>query len=820
VGAVPLDGRALVDTLLAGPTNELEPNRAGGEVLSLDAYNDWFSKLPEALTAKVRERWGKPEDDPFVSNDAFQLALHRFGNVAIGIQPTRGYNIDPEGSYHDPDLVPPHGYLAFYAWIRGAFDAHAVTHFGKHGNLEWLPGKALALSENCFPDAVFGPTPNIYPFIVNDPGEGTQAKRRNQALVLDHLTPPLTRAETYGDLAELERLIDEYFEASTLDPRRLKPLKRNIFDLLASLGLDKDLGIDTSKQSDEALATLDAHLCELKELQIRDGLHIYGLAPSGEQKRDLLLALARLPQGQKPSFLKVLVDAYDLGFDPLACDYGAVWQGAKPDALNALSPDPWRTYGDTVERLELMAIALLDEKVSAPSEQMAGHFNWVRNDLGQLVERCGTDEVANFLKALQGEYVAPGPSGAPTRGRLDVLPTGRNFYSIDSRALPTAAAWRLGWQSANQLLNLHAQEHGDHLRRLAISMWGTANMRTGGDDIAQVLALLGVQPQWDLTSGRVTGFEVMPQSVLGRPRVDVTIRVSGFFRDAFPAQIDLMDSAIRAVAALDEPANLNPLAAEFTNDTQSLMSEQGMSETQARVLAGHRVFGSKPESYGAGLQALIDEGGWDQREELGQAYMAWSAFAYGHGSQGTSQADHFKKLLGRTQAIVHNQDNREHDILDSDDYYQFMGGLSSAVWNEQGQDVPVYHGDNSRPESPQVRSLEMEIARVMRSRVTNPKWIEGVMRHGYKGAFEMSATVDYLFGFAASTSAVASHHFDAVFKAYVQDDNVRSFLQQENPDAFADIVKRLQESLDRGLWQSKHNTIHNELGEWLQDPRA
>jgi cobaltochelatase CobN len=393
-----------------------------------------------------------------------------------------------------------------------------------------------------------------------------------------------------------------------------------------------------------------------------------------------------------------------------------------------------------------------------------------------------------------------------------VLPTGRNFYSIDTRTVPTPAAWTLGWKSAALLVERHRQEHGAWPRTLALSAWGTANMRTGGDDLAQALALMGARPTWDAASGRVTGFEIMSAELLDRPRVDVTLRVSGFFRDAFPMQIDLVDSAARAVAALDEAAEVNPLAATVAAESARLVTE-GLDPIEARRRAGFRVFGSKPGAYGAGLQALIDERGWESDADLARAYLVWGGYAYGDGAAGTPAHQVFEARLKAVEVVLHNQDNREHDLLDSDDYYQFEGGLAAAVRELSGTQPVLYHNDHSRPESPRIRTLEEEIGRVVRARVVNPKWIAGVMRHGYKGAFEMAATVDYMFAFAATAHCVADHHFDAVFEAYLEDGQVRDFLSQANPAALAEMAARLMEAQDRGLWRPRSNTARTLLTE-------
>ncbi len=849
IGEAPTDGAALMRLMTAGVTNDLGSIARGDHVtLPLDLYRTAFAALPEAARTAMVERWGDPADDPFVVDGAFRLAVHRFGHVAVAVQPARGYNIDPKESYHDPALPPPHAYLAFHIWLDRVFGAQALVHVGKHGNLEWLPGKAVSLSESCFPEICAGPVPQLYPFIVNDPGEGTQAKRRIGAVIVDHLTPPLTRAESYGPLKQLEALVDEYYLAAGMDPRRLDRLRRDILDLARGQGLDKDAG--ASGDGDDALAAIDNYLCELKELQIRDGLHVFTRSPEGRLRRDLLVALARTPRGlDRPgqgSLLRAMADDLELGFDPLDCRLGDAWAGARPEVLAAVGDDVWRTVGDTVERLELLAADLVsflrhpsegwDPCLSSPAvppatADMDPSLGWgdvgersravlasIRDDLAPRIDACGQAEKAALLAGLDGRFVLPGPSGAPTRGRPDVLPTGRNFYSVDTRAVPTAVAWELGRKSAELLVEDYLQREGDYPKAIALSAWGTANMRTGGDDIAQALALMGARPRWEWTSGRVVGFEVMTIAELGRPRVDVTFRVSGFFRDAFPEQIDLIDSAARAVMALDESEGDNPAAARHRAELAALV-EGGEEAGVAARRAGARVFGSKPGSYGAGLQAMIDEKLWHSRGDLAEVYLGWGSFAYGAGVEGDAERELFAARLARADAVVQNQDNREHDLLDSDDYYQFEGGIAAAIEHLSGRKPHSYHNDHSRPERPVIRTLEDEIGRVVRARVTNPKWIAGVMRHGYKGAFEIAASVDYLFAFAATTHAVRDHHFDAVHAAFIEDETVRAFMADANPAALRETAARLAEALERGLWKPRSNSAGTLLAELAGDGR-
>jgi cobaltochelatase CobN len=601
-------------------------------------------------------------------------------------------------------------------------------------------------------------------------------------------------------LKALEALVDEYYLAAGLDPRRREVLRDDILDLARSIGLDADCGM-TKDDAEGSLAALDNYLCDLKELQIRDGLHVFGSSPEGRLRADLLVALLRVPrragEGGDASLLRAMAKDLGLDFDPLDCKMGEEWTGPRPEILT--DSQPWRSNGDTVERMELLAQRLVSgEKPIGPATQAV--LDTLQTLAGD-VDECGAAEMQALLTGLDGRFVAPGPSGAPTRGRPEVLPTGRNFYSVDTRAVPTPSAWHLGWKSAQLLVEEHLQRHGDYPKAIALTAWGTANMRTGGDDIAQALALMGARPTWENSTGRVTGFEILPATVLGRPRVDVTVRISGFFRDAFAEQIDLLASAASAVMRIeDEPASLNPAAARFRAEGE---------ET--------RVFGSRPGAYGAGLQAMIDEKLWGKSDDLAEAYLLWGSYAYGSGREGEGARGELERRLSQVDAVVQNQDNREHDLLDSDDYYQFEGGMFAAVKKLKGAAPAIYHNDHSRPESPKIRTLDDEIARIVRARLVNPKWIAGVMRHGYKGAFEIAASVDYLFAFAATTGMVRDHHFELVYDAFIKDRAVRDFMKDENPDALRETAVRLQEAVGRGLWRPKSNSAGAMLAELCRE---
>ncbi len=850
---IPATGDELISRLTAGVTNDPEGReiRRVDRSLSQEEYQQYFETLPEKVQKEIVDRWGEVEvksQKSIGKSDRNKLkitntqhsALYtqhypipgiQLGNVFVGIQPSRGYDRDPSLNYHAPDLEPTHDYLAYYYWLREKFDAQAIIHLGKHGNLEWLPGKSIALSNNCYPEITLGTIPNFYPFIVNDPGEGSQAKRRSHATIIDHLTPPLTRAELYGPLQKLETLIDEYYEAQTLDPSRLKLISDRITQLVQQENLNQDLGIQKLDENSIAqfLTIADGYLCELKEAQIRDGLHIFGKCPQENQLRDLIVAIARSPSLDRPGLTQAIAQDIGLDFNPLtenpSLPLSAPLLGARSFAdckfrsfapLCAKQKNP-RTVGDAIELLEQIAAELIEELISSADKRRLtqigdrtnNRLEWIKNTILPALQQTDR-ELINLILGLDGKYVPPGASGAPTRGRPDVLPTGRNFYSVDIRAIPTETAWDVGRKAAEAVIERYTQENGEYPKTLAISIWGTSTMRTGGDDVAQVLALMGVRPIWDGLSRRVVDFEILAPSILDRPRVDVTIRVSGFFRDSFPSLLDLLYKAIEAIASLNEESMTNPLADRFKEETNFWL-ERGLDPEQAQQQSLYRIFTSKPGAYGAGLQGLIESQNWQDDRDLASAYINWSSYAYSPGGKISSQPKAFESRLKQLQIVLHNQDNREHDLLDSDDYYQFQGGLTAAVRAVTGNNPTAYFGDNSLPANPKVKLLKEEMAKVYRSRVINPKWIEGVMRHGYKGAFEMAATVDYLFAYDATARCVEDYMYQGVAEAYVLDDRVQQFVREKNPWALRDMAERLLEANQRDLWQSVNEEMLDKL---------
>jgi cobaltochelatase CobN len=869
VGDLPDDSDALLQQLIDRGTYDREVltaaqlSSAVGRVPA-DRYQSWLEALPTGRRDGITSQWGPPPGRYYVDGTgALGLAGLEFGNTFVAIQPPRGYGMDPAAIYHTPDLPPPHPYFALYRWLgesqeHGGWGADAIVHVGKHGTLEWLPGKAVGLASDCFPDLLLGDLPLIYPFIVNDPGEGAQAKRRTHAVIIDHLTPPMTTAEGYGEIEELARLVDEYYQLEQLDPSKLPLLQSQIWDLIVRARLDADLGqllnrdaaththawdpqfhpdgvpytISDMGARDFAhlLENINGYLCELTSAQIRDGLHVLGQAPTGAQLIDTLQSLVRVPNLDVPSLRGGIAAWYGLELEAVLDNLGArvdLMSGSLAlggvVALADRVRRPVATNADVLEAIDELGRRVLEglaeadfathliprivdevlsaQRVSPGGEAAAGltrTLAFVCSELVPRLQRTG-EEITNLLGALDGRHVPAGPSGAPTRGMAQVLPTGRNFYSVDPRGLPTAAAWTVGQRLADELIARYLTDEGRYPDSVGISIWGTSLMRTHGDDVAEVMALIGVRPRWQAESRRVVGYDVIPLSELGRPRVDVVCRISGFFRDAFPDLIALLDEAFRTVAALDEPLESNAIRRTMLA-AQARLEGAGVAPIAAAERAGYRIFGSPPGAYGAGILPLIDERNWQTDADLAEVYVNWGGYAYGAAGYGADARPEFRTALAGVQAAVKNQDNREHDIFDSDDYFQYHGGMIAAIRSITGGNPRRYFGDSADPQRPRVRSLQEEALRVYRSRVVNPKWIASMQRHGYKGALELAATVDYLFGYDATSGVVDDWMYERLADAYALDAELQAFFRQSNPWALRDLTARLLEAMDRGLW--------------------
>ena len=689
-----LDASSLIAALAEGPLEA---------ALTLAEYDAALASIPPDFRQSLFAAWGDPAEDRDAVDGTFRLRFVRLGKLIVAVQPDRGDTSSRKGDYHNLNLPPRHAYVAFYFWLTRHENVDAIIQLGAHGTLEWLPGKAVALSEGCAPEVLLGPTPVIYPFIVNNPGEAAQAKRRIGAVTIGHLTPPLIAAGSHGQTLELEALFDEFAEAQGLDPRRARAIAALILERGRETGLLKECAAD-DKPPEEALVTLDAWLCDLKDMQIGDGLHVLGRSPES-------------------------ADGFAAGLD-----------------------------------LGAAASETLSERVAA----------------------CGAAESLGLLRALGGRFVPPGSAGAPARGRLDVVPTGRNLYAIDPRSAPTRNAWEIGRRAAEEIVKRYAQDHGEWPKRIVLDLWGSATMRTGGDDLAQAFALIGCRPTWDVASTRVNGFAVLPLAMLGRPRVDVTLRISGLFRDVFPSQIRLFAAAVRAVVALEESAEDNPLT--------------GLPGESAA-----RIFGAAPGAYGVGLGALIARGEWADRPELAETYLAATSHAYDGEGEAREAAAEFRTRVAGAEAFVHVQDLPGQDALDADAFAEHEGGFAAAA-AETGANPALYHLDSTTAHAPKIRSLAQEIARALRGRAANPRWLQGQMRHGHRGAAEIAQSLDNLFCFAALTDAVASAQFDLMFDATLGDDAVRAFLVNANRQAACHMAGVFEEAARRGFWLSRRNS--------------
>ena len=836
---IPADGDELVHRIIERCSNDRdslteEQMRLAAGHVERRQYAEWFQGFAPKVQQQLQESWGDPPGQIYRTGDSLAVAGLDLGNVFVGLQPPRGFGENPISVYHSPDLTPTHHYIAYYRWIRDVFGADAMIHVGKHGTLEWLPGKGIGLSDACYPEVALQDLPLFYPFIINNPGEGTQAKRRTHATIIDHLIPPMTTADSYGDIAKLEQLMDEHYQCQTLDPAKLPMLESQIWEMVQQAELHRDLGVEA--QPDDFggfMLEIDGYLCEIKDVQIKDGLHTLGEPPTEEQLVGLLCALTRLDISGIPSLRRALAEALGLDYIALLDDPGRAVNGSIPSLLRDLDVEtPVRSAGDVIERLEMLCRSAYDRLLSggfqsgqvpevvaellgqpdAATEQV---LRYVTDFIHPALMRT-TDEIDNLLRGLEGRFVPPGPSGAPTRGMANVLPTGRNFYSVDPKTLPSHAAWEVGKDLGDALLEKYLQEEGGYPEMVGVVVWGTSAMRTHGDDIAQIMYLLGVRPVWQAESRRVSGIEVIPLEELGRPRIDVTVRISGFFRDAFPNLIYLLDQAVEKVASLDEPPERNFIVKHLQEDLErsgdSSSAHGGPAEPRAAG-ALYRIFGSKPGTYGAGILPVLDERNWETVHDLAEVYTAWGGYAYTRQDFGVNARPQFRQRFSQIVIAAKNQDNREHDVFDSDDYMQYHGGMIATVRALTGRNPRQFFGDTSDPSRSRVRDLQDEARRVFRSRVVNPKWMESMKRHGYKGAFELAATVDYMFGYDATAQVVEDWMYEDVTEEYVLNEEMQQFFRQSNPWALRGIVERLLEAIERGMWEDPPPEILEKLRE-------
>jgi cobaltochelatase CobN len=796
-------------------------------------FTPWHKEIPAPIREKITADWGEIPGDLFVYEGKMHFAGIKSGNVFLTIQPPRGYLENIDKIYHDMYLSPPHHYLAHYRWIRDVFKADVVMHVGKHGSLEWLPGKSLGLSEECYPDLAIMDLPNVYPYIINDPGEGTQAKRRSYACIIDHLTPAFTNADLYDDLAKVQSLVHDYAAAEAEDPNKLEVMRPMIWEAVEAANLDKDLEISREKalaDFDDFLERLHAYTEELSDTMINDGLHVMGTPPQDERLVEFVVQLTRLANGNTPSLRESVVQSMGFSYDDLLDN-----RGKRPKRFKGHSG------GDIIRQAHEKALALVRKlaksgfgpdaattivsgqlKHSAPDVEAV--LRYISETLVPNILRC-TEEIDHSLSGFTGRFVSPGPSGAPSRGQADILPTGRNFYSVDPNKIPSPAAWEVGVQMGDALIERYLQESGRYPDSIGILVYGTATMRTRGDDIAEIYYLMGLKPVWSKGSGNVSGLEVIPLSELGRPRLDVVPRISGFFRDAFPNLVERIDEAVRMVASLKEPPESNLLKRNVMRDLDEYRRE-GLSEEEAYREATFRVFGCPPGTYGAGVAELVESKNWESQDDLGNNYIRYSAHAYGQGSYGKHKTDAFRRQLARMDLTVKNEDSREYDMMSCTDYYNYYGGLIVAAKTVRGSLPFSVMGDSSDPRRVQIRTTFEEAKHVLRARLVNPKWLEGMKRHGYKGAGDISHMMDVVLGWDATGEVVEDWMYEKIAHAYALDPKMQEWMKEVNPFALQNILDKLLEAISRGMWNADQEItqelrnayldMEGEIEEWTE----
>jgi len=832
VDGAPTDGAELIDRLTSQLTLDsrwVAPEDVAElsvDTVSPTQYAEWFDAADDRFREHVVEEWGDPPARPFA------IPGVEYGNVLVTVQPPRGFGMDPSKVYHDSDLQPPHDYYAFYAWLRNAYDADAVVHLGTHGSLEWLPGKTVGLDGASAPDQLIDDLPNVYPYIVNNPGEGAQAKRRSYAAIVDYLTPVMQSAGTYDDLANLEELVREYRKAGMEDARADDgdQLRDRIEEVVADLDLATDLGIEsvTDVGFETLVERIHEYLTDVKTTQIRMGLHTMGEPPADDRLVAYLVALTRLENPGAPSLRESVAGVLGVDYDRMLDEPGAYDE----DLGVYLSEAADRVHETSLDLVSELAAREFDvpasEAAAGPDDEVnmnllvvdidpigdaraePGAHDDLREVLKYICEEAAprvagaAEEIPRTAEALNGEHVPPGGSGAPTRGGVDLLPTARNFYTLDPRKVPAKTAWDVGKRVADGVAERHYDDNGEYPEEVGIVAWGTPTVRTRGETIAQVLGLLGVEPVWT-DAGRVDGVEPIPLEDLDRPRIDVTTRVSGLFRDAFPQAASVIHDAVDAVVDLDEPPELNYVKKHVENEADDLEAD-GLDADEAESLATQRVFTTKPGGYGAGTNKAVDEGNWEDRSDLADVYVQWGGYALGKRGKVSDAHDSFERRLSSVEATVKIEDTDEQDEFDSSDWYAFHGGFISAVGELADAEPAAYVGDSSDPDNVAVYTNEEKVRKTMRARVLNPAWLDSMEDHGYKGAGDLSTTVDVALGWDATTGVVSDTLWSEVADAYAFDAERQAWLRDVNPWALESITGTLLEAIDRDLWDADPET--------------
>lgn len=815
---LPQYSREVVDELLAGLANDddwlsaEEMKERAAASIPKERYQEWTRELVPESYAKMASQWGEAPGELFVSDGQLLVPGIRNGNVFIGIQPPRGMLEDEQGDFHSTEKVIPHNYLSYYRWLRREFGAHAVVHLGTHGTLEWLPGKSMGLSGRCYPDLVLDDLPNVYPYLMSNPGEGMQAKRRSTAVVVDHLPPAMARAGSYGELESLDADLQAYFQAEQAgQDGKMSALLDKVLNRLRQVSLLSDLGLPDDAPASEVrplLKTLYDYLSEVRSAIIKDGLHVFGTVPEQGLLDETVYSLVRLRNGSIPSIREAVAES-------MGCDLGILLQSP-----SGIHPGDGRPNGAWLQEVEEECLRLVQEwrSLGFQTEACLNAAEDRHSGAAKLAEVCqhvcdsiipgieGTSmEVSNLLHALDGGYVPPGPSGVPTRGNSHLLPSGRNFYSIDPASIPTPASWELGRSMADKMVQRHVSENGRYPESVGMVVFATDTMKTGGDDIAYVLWLMGLRPVWSSGGGKVTGIEVIPMSELGRPRIDVTLRISGLFRDTFPHLMDLIDQGVEMVSSLDESPEKNYICKHLEEDIRRSLRE-GMGENEARSRAKVRVFGCPPGTYGGGVGEMIETSRWSEVSDLGNAFVNWGCHAYGGGRRGERMESLFQERLAGIDVTVKNHCSRELDMLDNDDDFVYHGGMVAAVRSQKGEPPASFVGDSSDPERLKLRSTAEECRFIFRSRVMNPKWLEGLMRHGYRGVQELASLVDYSFAWGATADIMEPWMYQTLADEFLLEERVQEWINDNNPYAMRHMTGRLLEAIDRSMWKPDAKT--------------
>lgn len=812
-GSLPQDGRQLIEMVAAGVTNdrrfltETQLKKAVGSVAKKD-YCDWFERQDPLVQVEMEREWGPAPGNVFYYDDKLLIPGIESGNIYVGMQPPRGFGEEPSKIIHSPVCPPPHHYLAFYCWLRDTWQADAVIHVGTHGSLEWLPGKNAGLSCKCYPDLALGDLPDIYPYYVTIVGEGIQAKRRGSACLIGHLNPPSSHADTYEDLAELEKLLDEYAQFKVEHPASVGIVEEQIINKIAVMHLDEDLPRQ-ELDADSYILKIHAYVEQLKHMQIRTGLHILGKAPEGEELLDFILVLTRVENGSIPSLPQTIAAAYGFDYYELEARSGEALENGQSGA--ALIDKIWTDCKAVIQHLHAAAFSkeglnsLLEiETVQALSLSEAQQENlkitatYICDVIAPNLAMT-RQEITNTLRALNGEYIEPGPGGAPTSGRADILPTGRNFFGVDPNNLPTPAAWELGKLLADQVITRYISEENSYPESIGIVLWSDSNMRSNGQCIAEFLYLLGVKPVWQRGSQRVIDLEIIPLPELQRPRIDIMARISGLFRDSMAAAVELLEQAVEMVAGLDETTEENFVKKHIQSDVEALRGE-GLTAAEAVSQASYRIFGCPPGGYGAGVAHLIEEKNWETIADLADVYVRWGAHAYGKNNNGDFVPQLFRRRLSNIDITIKNMDNHEVHLLNSDDFNAYCGGMNVAVRSIRGKMPKCYIGDSADKAHTETKSLDEEFRRIFRGESMNPKYLEGMKKHGYKGASDLAALVAHAYGWDVTSSVMEDWMYEGFAGKLVLDEDMRQWMQEVNPWALQRITEKLLEAEQRQLW--------------------